>query len=94
MSTWKITKEGLQNSDGFTVQFEDRSTARYMEGKRTLTIELEYTNKNIVYIYLKDAAHWDAPNDADLITPEEKKRIRQNLQDAFLFERLKTKFDD
>jgi hypothetical protein len=94
MSEWKITKEGLQNSAGFTVQFVDRSTTRYIEGKRTLTVELEYTSKDIVYVYLKNVVHWDAPSTSDIITPEEKLRIRQNLGEAFLFEELKAKFDD
>jgi Immunity protein 74 len=94
MSPWKITKEGLQNDSGGTVQFVNRSSVQYRQGERTLTLEVEYTGKDIVYVSLKDVAHWDAPDDGVMIDAEQKQRIRGCIQDAFQFEELKAKFDD
>lgn len=94
MSTWKITKEGLQNDSGCTVQFVNRSSVRYRDGGRTLTLEVEYASKDIVYVSLRDVAHWDPPHDGAMINSEQKQRIRSNVQDAFQFEELKATFDD
>lgn len=94
MSEWKITKEGLRNEAGVTVQFVDRSKVLYVEGPRRLTVEVEYLSAKTIFVYLMDVTHWDAPHNQDIITPELNQHIRQNLRDAFLFEKLKTEFDD
>lgn len=65
---------------GFRVRLLGRAGMRYREGKKTMAIDSEMLVGEFDYVVYTDSIRaWLPPHDAEIVTPEEKERIRKNV---------------
>ena len=65
---------------GFRATLQGRAGMRYREGKKTMAIDCEMLVGEFDLVVYSDSIRcWLPPHDAELVTPEEKERIRKNV---------------
>jgi hypothetical protein len=76
----------VESDSGFSVEVLGRTGIKYREGAKVLFVDSEVlvTGKGIMVV-AKSIEHWDPPDDAELIGPEKKAIILNNIKDAIGF---------
>ena len=66
----------------YIVSLRGRSGVIYIEGKKTVLIEAEMlTGPTDLVIYLECLTRWQHPNEHEILTIDDKKRIKQNVSE-------------
>lgn len=73
----------IESDSGFSIEVLGRTGMRYREGERSLFIDSEVLapGKGIA-ISSKSIKRWDSPHSPELITPEKKEEIINNIRMA------------
>ena len=75
-----FTKLMFFNSKKYKVSLRGRSGVIYKEGKRTMHIEAEMmVGPTDLVIYSDSLCCWQPPHEDDVLTVEDKQRIKENI---------------
>jgi len=89
MFQW-INKQGVQSSDGFTLQRVHRHYYHYIEGDHVLRVMVEPCRDHETARYYEEVAEssfnqWEPPFEGESLTAECKRQIKQRCFDALEF---------
>lgn len=90
---FKSRRNSISSDEGFVVEvLSARGGLRYLEGKRSVVIESEFTpGSKGVLLYGDSIALWRGPNAHEPVSADDRQRIIKNISDAFQFEGYTTK---
>ena len=96
MFTW-LNKQGVQSSEGYTLQRMHRFYYHYIEGDHPMQVNVEpFTDNKGGYsegVYLDSLKRWLPPNDNEAISPERQQEIRQRISAALTFMGIEHSFE-
>ena len=74
-----------RKTKGYSVSPTGRAGLLYTEGTRKIHVDSEMLAGNDfdMVVYLSNATAWAPPHDGDLVTSEDRERIRKNISEAF-----------
>jgi hypothetical protein len=76
-----------ESSEGFSVEVVGRNGLRYREDGREMLIFSEFlvSEQPKIFTKVQWVRGWDAPDDAEAVTPDDQKRILANISQALDF---------
>jgi hypothetical protein len=77
----------VQSDSGYSVEVLGRTGMKYREGEKSMLVDSEVlsTGKGI-QIFTKSIKEWDPPHHEELISPEKKAAIVDNIRGAIQFQ--------
>lgn len=79
----------IESDTGFSVEVLGRVGIRYVEHGRTMTIDSEVLQgPSALVLYTDSITKWDAPHDLEVVDSAARRRIAENVRDAFRFRGL------
>jgi hypothetical protein len=95
MFRW-LNKQGVESSSGFVLQSVDRYGYHYREGGKTMRIDVEPRRipggDYYEEVSEKSFSVWLPPHASEVVTAEERERLRANVRDALSFMGIKYRF--
>ena len=96
MFTW-LNKQGVQSSEGYTLQSMHRFYYHYIEGDHRLQVNVEpFTDDKDRYsegVYLDSLKQWLPPHEKEPISPERREEIQGRISAALKFMNIEHSFE-
>jgi hypothetical protein len=73
----------VEGEDGVRVEVLGRTGIRYTESSRSCFVDSEVLASAAIAVYVKGIRGWDPPHDDDPLTDDDRRRILENITDAF-----------
>lgn len=97
MFMW-LNKQGVKSDDGFILQSEHRYYYHYIENNHVIKIYVEPLRDSeggyFEEICIKNDIKWESPHEAEAISSEKLKDIRDNISTALQFMDIKHYFKE
>jgi Immunity protein 74 len=75
----------IESTEGFSIEVLGRTGMRYCEEGRSVFVDSEILTTTGIAVWPTRMKSWDAPNENSPITPEDRRRIIENVERAFEF---------
>ncbi len=75
----------IESTEGFSLEVLGRTGMCYCEEGRSVFVDSEVLNTTAIAVWPTRMKSWDAPNENLPITPEDRRRIIENVKRAFEF---------
>ena len=74
----------IESDSGFSVEVLGRTGMRYVEGERSMFVDSEVLAKpGAMALWAETIRGWDPPHDAEVLGPDDRSRILENIRRAF-----------
>jgi hypothetical protein len=82
---WKSSGNVIESTEGFSVRMSGRTELKYIEGDHVLSIDSEMllSDSPFAIVSISRVQQWDPPYSDQLIDDLERKRITNNIREAF-----------
>lgn len=91
-----INKMSVKSTNGYRLISQHRFYYHYIEGKRVMKVNVhDYFNSDGQFcadVTLDSLNHWLPPHDQETITPEKKRKIKENIAAALAYMNCKCRF--
>jgi len=74
----------IESDSGFSIEVLGRTGMRYVEGDRSMFVDSEVLAKpGAMALWGETIKGWDPPHDAEVVGPDDRLRIIENIRRAF-----------
>jgi len=80
---WSPRANVVEGSNGVSVEVLGRTGMRYSEGGRSCFVDSEVLASPAIAVWPSGIRRLDPPHEDDLLTEDDRRRILQNIADAF-----------
>jgi len=80
---WSPRTNFIEGDNGVSVEVLGRTGIRYSEHGRSCFVDSEVLASPAIAVWPSGIRRWDPPHEDDLLTDDDRRRILQNIADAF-----------